>query len=284
MEYCHSVLLIRKVPEVTSLIRTWEVESTRMAERQAEHEKTGKPPRIPPRFNPPVILEDVVRVHVHENQASTSWVAKLDEVEDRLESYIEKFARDCSNLPNADEAYHSGIAEMLRSQEDTWLGLLLARDYPSMAHRFLLNGIPKSMTENTGRDKSHAFDLDAGDSASASPRFSNPSVALKAFLEYAKLLIQSEGGPSGEFRIRYPHIQRRILVFKKDQPKEYISLARNGAFILPGAETQPKISANENAELGRWTRRKPNRDTFIRLGKHEICRLSKESNRLNTSS
>jgi hypothetical protein len=277
-DFCYSVLQVQEPREVTRLISEWKKEAASMSDCQIKHDLVGssqRQPRLPPRYNAPTILSNVTAISVYENQASTSWVTSKLEIEKQLSSYLDDISRSYLSTAllniNSDES----LAELLRTQEGTWLGILLAKEYPSIVPQFLGHAIPSPLITSPTEDHDNSFQQNSNANLKNGNFFVSPNAALSAFRENACKLLESERGTTDEFRVRYPHVSRRLAITMKNNSKLLINLSRNGVFIIPANLDHIEIHIGEHAAAGHWARRKPNQDTLFRLGRHEICRLAR---------
>lgn len=274
--YSRAILLARNIGEINRVIGLWENEVAKMTETQSQQDSTNSPrrrSRIPPRLIPPVILAGATGITVYENKASSSWLEGLEETENKLMEYLDRIRRKFDPGSSDWSAGNAELAELLKAQSDTWLGLLLARDYPDMATILLQLDVPRLFLGEAGKNFDDAFKLNPIPSAASPIVFTKPMEALTAFANRARQLLESESGQKAEFRVKLPVVQRRLQINKEGRNKEYITLVKNGVFLLEDISDIPKVRAVDESTAGGWTRRKPNWDMLFRLGNYEVCRL-----------
>jgi len=274
--YCYSLVEVLNLNEVLRIIKAWEHEAALLAAREKNigiPNKPGKDQQIPPRFSPPNIIKGAVGASVYENQASASWVMTISEVSDKLSKQVEKIEQSLSDVLQGPSQNHERLFELLRSQEDTWLGLVLAKNYPSIVRLYKGKGPAQHFDDPISKDKDDAFKLTTNRSHPAEVLFENPKSAIETIVRYANILIRSECGKNGEFRVRHPHVTRRLLIYRSDNQREFITLVRNGVFLVSEGNANLLINQSQKSAEERWKRRRPNQDTLFRIGNHEVCKL-----------
>lgn len=274
--YCYSLVEVLNLTEVNRIIEAWEHEAALLAAREKSfgfRNSSGKDQPIPPRFCPPTLIKGALGASVYENQGSTSWVMTISEVSNKLSKQMKDISQSLGDAPDSPSPNHGSIFELLRSQEDTWLGLILAKNYPSIARLFSGKGPAQHFDDPISGDKDDAFKLADNSSSTAEILFENPNLAIETLVSYANILISSECGEKGEFRVRHPHAIRRLLIYRSGNQKEFITLVRNGVFLVPEGNTVLSINQSQKSAEERWKRRRPNQDTLFRIGNHEVCKL-----------
>jgi hypothetical protein len=275
--YCYSLVEVLNPNEVDRIIKAWEHEASLLAIREKSFGLTrssGKDQKAPPRFCPPTIIKGALGASVYENQASTSWVMTISEVSSSLSKHIDRIAQSLNAATDSPPQNHESLLEFLRSQEDTWLGLVLAKNYPSIVRLYNGKGPAQHFDDPVSRDKDDAFKIADNSSSTTEVLFESPTLAIETIVSYANILISSECGEEGEFRVRHPHVTRRLLIKRSENQKDFITLARNGVFLVPEGNTALSINQSQKSTEERWKRRRPNQDTLFRIGNHEVCKLS----------
>jgi len=274
--YCYSLVEVLNLNEVYRIIKAWEHEAALLAAREKSigiSNRPGKDQQIPPRFCPPTLIEGAVGASVYENQASTSWVMTISEVSEKLSKQTERITQSLSEALQGPSPNQESLFELLRSQEDTWLGLVLAKNYPSIVRLYKGKGPAQHFDDPISKDKDDAFQLAANSSHTAEVLFKNPKLVIETIVRYANVLISSECGEKGEFRVRLPHVTRRLLIYRSDNQREFITLVRNGVFLVPEGNANLSINQSQKSAEERGKRRRPNQDTLFRIGNHEVCKL-----------
>lgn len=274
--YCYSLVEVLNPNEVYRIIKAWEHEAALLANREKSlglASSSGKYQKIPPRFCPPTIIKGALGASVYENQASTSWVMTISEVSNSFSKHIDRIAQSLNVATDSLPQNRESLLEFLRSQEDTWLGLVLAKNYPSIVRLYKGKGPAQHFDDSISRDKDDAFKIADNSSNTTEVLFENPKSAIGTIASYANVLISSECGEKGEFRVRHPHVTRRLLIYRRDNKKEVITLVRNGVFLVTEDSTVLSITQSQESADDRWKRRRPNQDTLFRIGNHEVCKL-----------
>lgn len=273
--YHRSVLWVDDIIEVRRLLEVWEGVTQRMSDWQGRNE----PARhgnllagVPPRFRQPQIYEEIAEVRIYENQASTSWKVTHGEVGKRINravAALEVLMAPDSPL-DALRLCRQRVEELLTSQADTWMGILIARDYPRVARRCFGDHIPGSIVPEGLPDRDAAFELFEHQCQSAEDERSGCRNALEQLKRYLNLLGLSED-KAAPARIRLKHAVRRVYLRRADGSTETVPLVSNGVFISPIEEIREVSALLRETPSGDWTRRKPNRNTLFRLGRYEVC-------------
>ena len=94
-----------------------------------------------------------------ENQASTSWKVSLGEVSMRIKRAVDPLE---TFLDPSDSLYdpllcRARLEELIRAQADTWMGILISRDYPHVARRYFGDLIPGPIIPEELPDRDEAF-------------------------------------------------------------------------------------------------------------------------------
>jgi hypothetical protein len=246
-----------------------------MSDWQAKYEpaRQGKQEAgVPPLFRQPRIYDEVAEVRIYENQASTSWKVTPGEVEKRINramaaiEVLMEIDGPSLNLRLCRER----LGELISAQADTWMGILIARDYPRVAHCCFGDRIPSQVVPEELTDRDAAFELFASKDRSSEDMCSSCRNALEQLKKYLNLLGLSKD-QAAPTRIRLEHATRKVFLRHANGATETVPLVSNGVFILPIEDIREVSALLRDAPTGDWKRRKPNRNTLFRLGRYEFC-------------
>ncbi len=275
LRYRRSVLWVDDEIEVRRLLDEWKSITQRMSDWQAKYEpaRHGKQEAgVPPRFRQPRIYEEVLEVRIYENQASTSWKVTPGEVGKRINravAALEVLVDSDSPTFNL-RLCRERLGELISAQADTWMGILIARDYPGVARRCFGDRIPSQVVPEDLADRDAAFGLFAGQDMSSEDERIRCRNALEQLKSYLNLLGLSEDQAAPK-RIRLEHAGRKVFLRRGNGSTETVPLVSNGVFISPIEGIREISALLRETPSGDWTRRKPNRNTLFRLGRYEFC-------------
>jgi hypothetical protein len=273
--YRRSVLWVDDIIEVQRLIADWKGIIQKMSDWQAKNEPArhgNQLAGVPPRFRQPRIYEEVVELRIYENQASTSWKVTPGEIEKRINRAVSaiELLLELESPAFSLQLCRARLNELISAQADTWMGILIARDYPGVARHCFGDLIPSQVVPEGLTDRDDAFELFRDQEKPIEDERSRCERALEQVKRYLNQLglPEAQGAPK---RIRLEHAGRKVFLRHADATTETVPLVSNGVFVSPIEGIREVSALLRDSPSGDWKRRKPNRNTLFRLGRYEFC-------------